>query len=375
MTAGAPAGRIELEVWLTSDEYARFVPAPDRQAHRIDYTHWDEALGWFVIPMGPSIRQGAPRVEPRLGTRFIYGHESRYRLEGNRVAFSYIIPEIEASLSEYRADLERIGSELDLTALPRNEQLAYWLNLHNVAVIEALAKEYPLSEPDERQFGANRAALQDAKLVTVNGVALSPREIRERIVYPNWNDPKVMYGFWRGVIGGPSIQRLAFDGQNVDVLLSLAAEEFVNSLRGVEEWGDTLRVSRLYDEAAPFFFADDAALRAHLAEFAADDVTGLLRETDRTEYNRYENLLADLSLGERDPALSFLWSMDCLGFACDVGVANATAVPSRLDRSVQRLLGERAEKLRRARDRGIRTGMVIFEDGRYVDGQKPIEVD
>ena len=115
--------------------------------------------------MGPSIRQGAPRVDPRTGTRRIYGHESRFRLEGNRVAFSYLTPEIMTALSEYRADLERIGSTIDLTTLPRNEQLAFWFNLHNVAVIETLAGEYPLSEPHERAFGSNAC---DDVLVSIN---------------------------------------------------------------------------------------------------------------------------------------------------------------------------------------------------------------
>lgn len=359
----------------TVGTFDRFTPAGTVRDHRIDYTHWDEALGWFVVPMGPSTRQGAPRVDPLLGTRRVYGHESRLRLEGNRVAFSYITPEVQTALTEYRVDLERIGSEIDMTTLPRNEQLAFWFNLHNVAIIEALASEYPLSEPDEGTFGANAAPLHDAKLVTIDGVALSPRDIRERIVYPHWSDPKVMYGFWRGVIGGPSIQRLAFTGQNVDVLLSLAAEEFVNSLRGVEEWGDALRVSPLYGEAARFYFRDDADLRAHLAQFAADDVSELLRETDRTAYGQYENLLADMALCERDPALNFLFTQDCAEFACGVGVSNAAPVRSRPNLAVQRLVQERADKFRTLRDRGIRTGMVVFDNGQYVGDTVPREVE
>ncbi|MEL7219212.1 MAG: DUF547 domain-containing protein, partial [Pseudomonadota bacterium] len=183
-----------------SNALEQFAPASNRREHRIDYEHWNDALAWFVIPMGPSIRETPGSVQSRTGTRRIYGHESRYRLEGNRVAFSFISPEIRQALTDYRADLERAGSDLDLTSIPRNEQLAFWLNLHNVAVIEALAKEYPLTEPAERAFGSNAAPLDDAKLVTIKGVELSPRDIRERIVYANWSDPKVMYGFWRGVI-------------------------------------------------------------------------------------------------------------------------------------------------------------------------------
>ncbi len=347
---------------------AQFTPAAQRREHRIDYEHWDEALGWFVVPMGPSIRQGAPRVDPMTGTRRIFGHESRYRLEGNRVAFSYLTPEIMSAITQYRADLERVGSELDLTAIPRNEQLAFWINLHNVAVIEALARQYPLSEAD--------ASLDDTKVVTVGGVDLSPRDIREGIVYPNWNDPKVMYGFWRGAIGGPSIQRLAYTGGNVDALLSLSAEEFVNSLRGVERWGGALRVSPIYQEAARFYFDDSDTLRAHLTQYARDDVRELVSETEQVAYKDLEGDLADLARGESQMLLVPLTSIVC-GGSCSpsTGLSDAMPVRNRPNLAIQRLMQERATKLERARRQGIRSGMVIYGDGDYSAADAPPEVE
>ncbi len=367
-------------VTSTGSAIPQFVPASDRREHRIDYEHWNEALAWFVVPMGPSIRETPGRVEPELGTRRIYGHESRYRLEGNRVAFSYLTPGIRQALTEYRQDLERVGTQLDLTAIPRNEQLAFWLNLHNVAVIEALAGEYPLSEPAERQFGSNGAPLDDAKLVTIKGVELSPRDIRERIVYPNWQDPKVIYGFWRGVIGGPSIQRLAYTGGNVDALLSLAGEEFVNSLRGVESYGGALRVSRVYEEAAPYYFGDFDALRGHLAQFAAEDVQKLLSKTSRTAYNTFDGDLADLARGERDPGVNFRFSqrdpaVGANGLASGPNGLSAPPVRSRPNIAIQRLIAERQAKISKAIKRGIRTGMVIYGDGDYSEGEAPKEVE
>ena len=341
-------------VYVPPAELAQFRPAADRDDHTIDYSYLDEALEWFVVPMGPSIRQGAPRVDQRIGTRRLYGHESRLRLEGNRVAFSFFNDDVRASLTEYRQDLERVGSTLDLTRIPRNEQLAFWLNLHNVAVIEALAYEYPMIQPAQRAFGSNDAPLDDAKLVTVGGVELTPRDIRERIVYPNWKDPRVIYGFWRGEIGGPTLQRVAFAGSNVNQMLGFSAEEFVNSLRGVENTGKTLRVSRLYEEAAPFYFADDAALRAHLQSFARDDTKKVIGKTNTIITNQYEEDLADLSRGERDPLLDNLLVNDGTG-----PLGRTNPVRFRPNLVIQRLMAERSEKLRRAFRMGIRTGTVI----------------
>ena len=364
----------------TISDLSQFAPAANRKEHRIDYEFLDDALGWLVIPMGPSIREGAPRVTPGTGTRFIYGHTSRYRLEGNRVAFSHFDSQKMSTLTEYRLDLERIGTELDLTTLPRNEQLAFWLNLHNVAVIEALAANYPLRDPSEGPFGANEAGLQDAKLVTVRGVALSPRDIRERIVFANWKDPKVMYGFWRGEIGGPSIQRLAFTGSNVDQLLALSAEEFVNSLRGVEGFNGKLRVSRIFEEAQPFFFSQEADLRSHLTQFANDDVKSLMAKYDSTAFNRYETDIADLVFGRADPGLNFVCPSNNFGHPTTSGsnINSATSCQdqaTRPNRAAARLMKERQEKLVKAYKRGIRSGTVIYGDGAYPDGEGAKEVE
>lgn len=84
------------KVFVPATTLAQFRPQESNEDHRIDFSYFDEALEWFVVPMGPSIREGARRVEATLGTRRIYGHESRYRLEGNRVAFSYFTDDVRA---------------------------------------------------------------------------------------------------------------------------------------------------------------------------------------------------------------------------------------------------------------------------------------
>ena len=356
---------------------ARFAPAPERIDHRIDYSHWDEALEWFVIPMGPSLREGAPRATPGTGTRFVYGHQSRYRLEGNRVAFSFLDAGILTALTDYRRDLEQIGSTLDITRLPRNEQLAYWINLHNVAVIEAMAHEYPMRQPSERRYGSNNATLHEAKLVTVDGIELSPRDIREKIVYPNWKDPRVIYAFWRGEIGGPTIQRAAFTGANIDFLLSLGAEEFVNSLRGVESFGGALQVSKIYQEAEPFYFSTHDELRAHLSKFARDDVKQLIAKKARISFNRYEGDIADLLYGRGDPGLTntCLQGRGAGGIATD-GASDLVLCEAEkvvVDRAARQLMFERAQKLNKAYRRGIRTGTVTVGD--YDPAAPPREVE
>lgn len=329
-------------------DFERFTPRPSGTSTQLDYSFYDEALEFMVLRMGQSTRDGMGRPDPNLGTRRVFGHDSRYRLEGNRVVFSFLEDEALAPLFEYRQDLERIAAEIDIATLPRNEQLAFWMNLHNVAVIEQIGRNYPSASPSRMKLGPDKTSLDTTRFINVGGVAMSPRDIRTRIVFPNWNDPDVIYGFFRGEIGGPSIQRRAFTGTNVDELLDVSAREFVNSLRGVEGYGKNLLVSAIYEEAAPFYFPQlGADLKAHLSTHAEDVVSGLIAEKPEVKVNQYIDTVADLAGGERE--------MNFFNVESDGMMQSARITPS-----IARMLRERADKMEKLRKEGLLQGRVII---------------
>ena len=284
------------------NSFDKFAPTAEGTRTTLDWSYWDRALNWFVLNMGPSLRRSASRPIAYAGTRLTWGHDSRYRLEGNRVAYSALDDAQIGALTQYREDLQRIGSEINIASLPRNEQLAFWLNLHNVAVIEQIALAYPVMKAEKVKPDGFDVTLDEAKFIVVAGVAMSPKDIRTKVVYPNWKDPRVIYGFFRGDIGGPSIMKQSFDAANVAPLLRENAVEFVNALRGVQRRGSTMKVSSIYEEARPFYFQNwDMDLRGHLAQFAEREVTEILAETTSADASVYETDLADLSKGETEP--------------------------------------------------------------------------
>ncbi|MCK0127502.1 DUF547 domain-containing protein [Erythrobacter sp. F6033] len=328
-------------------QFATFVPSSNPNNDKIDYSIWDEAMKNVVVSMGPSLRETAGRPDPSYGSRRQYGHVSRYRLEGTRIMFSFLDSDVKASFGEYRRDLEATADTVDIQSLSRNEQLAFWINLHNVAMIEKIADEWPVRQPREIKIGG--VPLDDAKFLTVEGIALSPRDIREKIVFQNWNDPMVIYGFWRGEIGGPSIQREAYNADNVARLLDKSARDFVNSLRGSQKSGNTLQVSELYAEAAPFFFDNFGAdVRAHVAEYANADTNALLAATTDVEAVIKEWDIADLAGGVREPTYQ--------------NIESDGRTPSfRIPQSMARLLAQRETKFRKILREG-RTGTVTFSN-------------
>ncbi|MDY7096989.1 MAG: DUF547 domain-containing protein, partial [Pseudomonadota bacterium] len=246
------------------------------------------------------------------------------------------------SFGEYRRELQELASTLDISTLPRNEQLAFWFNLHNVAMVEQISNAWPVRQPRTLEVGG--VPLNDAKFITIRGINMSLRDIREKIVFSNWRDPRVIYGFWLGEIGSPALERSAFTGGNVNSLLSLKAEDFINSLRGVQKRGKTLDVSTIYEDARPYFFPNfEADLRKHMSEFASEDVMKILDKTTQTEARISEWDIADLAGGRR-------------------GSIAQQAAGVRISQGVAELLTQRARKFDRMERKEIRTGRVFFTE-------------
>ena len=340
---------------LSPERLAIFAPTADPIRHTIDYEIWDFALKNMIVSMGPSTRQGAPRPDPITGSRIKQGPQSRYRLEGSLVLFNFFDQDVIASFTEYRQDLERVAATLDIAALPRNEQLAFWLNLHNVAMMEQVAKAWPIREPHAIELGGQ--PLDEARFITLRGIPVSLRDIRENIVFRHWKDPKVIYGFWRGEIGMPQLQPHAFTGSNVSSLLDLAAADFINSLRGTQKNGSELAISQLYAEVAPFYFPDfDSDVRTHLAKYAEAPVAKLMAQTSRTSPTIRDPDIADLNGGAR--AASYLFVSSGPG-AMDDPLVGCT---EKVGQAACDLLLDRAMKLQRMIRRDQPTTRVFFSN-------------
>jgi len=348
VVAAVPAAAQSAATPQVQAQFVQFTPTANPTRSRLDYSIWDEAMKSLVVSMGPSLRKAAGSEVTSFGTRRRYGTNSRYRLEGTRLMFSFLTREAISTFTEYRTDLEATATEINIASLSRNEQLAFWINLHNVALVEQIALNWPIRQPRQIEIGG--VALDEAKFITVNGVAMSPKDIRTQIVYPNWKDPRVIYGFWRGDIGGPSLQRSAFNGENLDNLLSRSAREFVNSLRGTERQGNTLNVSDIYTEVAPYYFPNFTRdLRNHIATFASVDLQEELGKSEDVSVEITEYDIADLAGGVREPSYTNVTS-------------NGASTRFRIPQSMARLLAQRERKFDIIEREGGRTGTITFID-------------
>jgi len=347
--------------------FSQFTPRPSNNPSTLDYTIFDEVLNDIIVDLGPSTRIWQRRPEAEVGTRIVTGHKSPLRLEGRRVTFSVLNDEYSEGLTAYRQDLERIATDYDITKFPRKEQLAFWFNLHNLTVIEQISIDYPTKRPRDIKVDLNgvRTNLHDAKILNIKGTPLSLRDIRENIVYKNWRNPDVIYGFFHGDIGSPAIQNYAYTASRLDDMLGINAAEFINSLRGFRVSSSTGKISEIYETEGRFFFPNlQTGLRSHLSSHVNPDVKIELARVQNFSTASYEDIIADLAGGgtrrTRNLAVQSSNPLDD---------ANRNLSPE-----ILRILRETDQKFQILRQRGIvgnRTGTVKIidedEEGSLVD--------
>jgi len=243
--------------------------------NRINFRVLTKWLKTVVMDIGPSDRSAARNI-PGIGTRIAPKLSNKTSFEGNRVFYEDFVGNEEAKqvLKGIRKNLERIPSELPLEFFNRDEQLAYWLNLYNITILNEIVGVYPKRDLEDLLFGED--SVLSKKLLTVSGISLSLNDIQHSILKENYdNNPLIMYGLYQGIIGGPNIRPFAFSGTTVYRALANNAIEFINSNRGVSRdpsMNNVHKVSSLYERNRAYFPDFDANLSSHLLKYLQGDV-------------------------------------------------------------------------------------------------------
>ena len=266
------------------EPFQRFDP---KSPFVINYADLDVLLKMMVVDVGRSSRERADPTQAKVGTRMKMSVNRSTISEGNRFYFEEFKGNADNQklLLSMRTSLEQLPNEVPLEYLSRSEQLAYWLNLYNVTLLNEIVKVYPTRSLKKLLTGKDSILAQ--KLLTVAGVPLSLNDIQFTILKQNYaSDPLIMYGLYQGIIGGPSIRKTAYTGANVSRLLEQNAIEFVNSNRGTyAESDEVFRVSSLYARNAAYFKDFEADLTGHLLKYVEGEERTRLAAKPRIKAN------------------------------------------------------------------------------------------
>ncbi|MEM1143322.1 MAG: DUF547 domain-containing protein [Pseudomonadota bacterium] len=200
-----------------------------------------------------------------------------------RIAYGSVDEQARADLAAYTQRLQ----SLDPSALARNSQLAYWVNLYNAKTVEVILEHYPVkSIRSIRDSPIDPGPWENARL-EVNGERLSLHDIEHGIVRPLWpGTPEIHYLLNCAATGCPNLGAAAYTGADIEAALNAAARSFVNDPRGVVVLPDgRLQVSKIYAWYRKDFGATTEDVLAHLRRYAAPELRAQLE--DRTRIDRY----------------------------------------------------------------------------------------
>lgn len=160
----------------------------------------------------------------------------------------------QAVTSDDRSQLKQYIGQLantDPRQFSQAEQYAYWVNLYNAITVELILDAYPVKSIT-KLGGLFSFGPWGDEVVTISGKTLTLNDIEHRILRPIWQDPRTHYAVNCASLGCPNLQSKAFTAENTEALLEQAANEFVNSDKGVLVLKNKIQLSSIYD----WFIAD-----------------------------------------------------------------------------------------------------------------------
>ncbi len=275
--------------------------------YAINYDDLTAVLKTTVVDVGRSSREKVAPRQAKTGTRMNASVKRSTLNEGNRFYFETFRDNETARqlLSGIQKSLEQIPGEVSLEYFSRDEQLAYWLNLYNVTVLNQIIQVYPKRNLKKVLLG--KKSILSKKLLTVAGIPLSLNDIQFTILKENYdNNPLIMYGLYQGIIGGPNIRKKAYTGNDVYRALTNNAIEFINSNRGTYSKDEKVfRVSSLYERNKVYFTDFNADLSKHLLTYLEDKERAYLQSATLLKPDINDWTVTDLGGTYRDPGATF----------------------------------------------------------------------
>lgn len=234
----------------------RFSAANPASTKTLDHSAWQALLSAYVA----TAKDGLNRVD-----------YARFKKEGAQ------------KLKAYLAQLQKV----DVAALNKNEQFAYWVNLYNAVTVDIILDHYPVPSIREiRLSGVFSVGPWKKKIVTVKGVRLSLDDIEHQILRPLWRDPRVHYAVNCAAVGCPNLQTKAFTSARLEKMLDKGARDYINSPRGVKLRDGKVVASKIFSWFAADFGGNEKSVLAHISRYAKPTLASQI--SDATRISRYE---------------------------------------------------------------------------------------
>ena len=206
-------------------------------------------------------------------------------------------------------------ANVDVEKLPRNEQIAFWLNAYDALVLRTVIDHYPAprrsTEYPQRSIRQTPGAFEKLPH-RVARRTLTLDQI-EQTILPTFADPRLYFAIGRGAVGGGRLRSEAFTAAALERQLAEVASECLTRAECVhiDPAGNTLQASAIFswrekefvaafaDKVNPLYAARSPIERAILAfvqpKLLQTERDFLEKNTFRLVYKPFDWSLNDLT--------------------------------------------------------------------------------
>jgi hypothetical protein len=222
------------------------------------------------------------------------------------------------AIKSERAKLDSYVGQLataSVDRLPRDEQVAFWLNAYNALVLRTVADHYPIQGRSTEYPAKSIRQIPGAfERLThrVAGRTLTLDQI-EQTILPGFRDPRVYFALGRGAVGSGRLRSEAFTGARLEEQLADVAAECVGraqclsidrangkvSASSIFSWREK-EFTAAYGDKAPDTFATRSPIERAVIAFVmprllATEKEFVAKNTFQVAYTPFDWTLNDLT--------------------------------------------------------------------------------
>ena len=176
-------------------------------------------FGWFVALLGLSAA-AAGQPESLQVDHARFDAILKATVAAERIDYTAVANHHRDDLGAYLGSLESV----DPQALERRERLAFYINLYNATVIDAVVRrQRPGYSPSEDEF-----KLFDEPLVRLDGKRVSLNHLEHEIVRREFDDPRIHAALVCAAVSCPPLLPRAYRAKDLDTVLEGNMRRFVN---------------------------------------------------------------------------------------------------------------------------------------------------
>lgn len=177
----------------------------------------------------------------------------------------------------------RVIEGFDISSLKtKEEKLAFWINVYNIAAVKMIVDHYPLNSIRDKSGLFHK--VWDIRIINVGGTDYSLGHIEHQILR-KLGEPGIHFAIVCASMSCPDLREEAYTSEKIDEQLSDQARQFLSNSRKGLKSDDNVQIayiSRIFD-----WFKDDfkskGGVKKFLNDFSEKDVT--FYKIDYLKYN------------------------------------------------------------------------------------------